>query len=125
MLNILFATCLIGLTLTRFWFIYFQIYDEKELLEGKLELLSNTNMVDFAIDVYQRLHPDNEAPPELYDKRQVVVAELRQLQAVTEPVLDIILRPEISNEIEKSRDSRQLLEFLQTRHDVCICLMCD
>jgi len=39
-----------------------QIYDESEMLKGKLDLLSNTNMVDFAMDVYQNLYPDQEVP---------------------------------------------------------------
>ena len=40
----------------------FQLYDEKEMLKGKLDLLSNTNMVDFAMDVHKTLYPDQEVP---------------------------------------------------------------
>ena len=32
------------------------IFDEHDLQKGKLELLSNTNMVDFAMDVYKSLY---------------------------------------------------------------------
>ena len=32
------------------------------MLKGKLDLLSNTNMVDFAMDVHKTLYPDQEVP---------------------------------------------------------------
>lgn len=31
-------------------------------MQGKIDLLSNTNMVDFAKEVYLKLHPDTEVP---------------------------------------------------------------
>ena len=39
-----------------------QLYDEKDMLKGKLNLLSNTNMVDFAMDVHKNLYPDQRDP---------------------------------------------------------------
>jgi hypothetical protein len=43
--------------------VYFlQIYDETELLQVKLDILSKTNMVDYAIDIRKQLYPDEEVP---------------------------------------------------------------
>jgi translation initiation factor 3 subunit E len=49
-----------------------EYYVETDLLRGKLDLLSNTSMVDFAIDVHNSLYPDKEVPATLRDKRAQV-----------------------------------------------------
>ena len=54
-----------------------EIYDESDLLKGKLELLSGTNMIDFALDVHKTLYPDQDVPKELAEKRpQVTIAHV-------------------------------------------------
>ena len=89
-----------------------EYYDETDLLRGKLDILSNTSMVDFAMDVHKSLYPDKDVPATLRDKRAQVVENFKRLQAETEPVLKIFEDPEVTRQIQQSRDSKQLLDFL-------------
>lgn len=88
------------------------IYNDNDLLKGKLDLLSNTNMVDFAMDVFKTLYPDQEVPQRMKDKRNDVVLKLKQLQTDTEPITLIFEDEATIKQMEASRDSRQLLEYL-------------
>jgi translation initiation factor 3 subunit E len=38
------------------------LYSEEELLQSKLQLLEKTNMVDFAADIYKKLHKTDDFP---------------------------------------------------------------
>lgn len=49
----------------------FQTYNENELLQAKLDILSKTNMIDYAIDIRKQLMPGEEDPDvsvKLYSK---------------------------------------------------------
>ena len=54
--------CILSMIKNDLLFFISKLYDEKEMLKGKLDLLSNTNMVDFAMDVHKTLYPDQEVP---------------------------------------------------------------
>lgn len=41
---------------------FFQTYDQSELLQAKLEILSKTNMIDYVIDIRRLLYPDEDTP---------------------------------------------------------------
>lgn len=44
----------------------FQTYDQSELLQAKLEILSKTNMIDYVIDIRKLLYPDEPVPEVCY-----------------------------------------------------------
>merc|ERR550525_1397432 len=69
-------------------------------------------MVYLAMDVHKSLYPDREVPNTLKDKRAEVVENLKKLQGETEPVMKILNEPEVIRQIQQSRDSKQLLDFL-------------
>ena len=46
----------------------------------------------------------------------MVVEQLKKMQAETEPILAMFMNPEVTRQIQSSRDSRQLLDYLTKNH---------
>lgn len=93
------------------------IYNDTDLLVSKLELLSNTNMVDYAMDVHKSLYPDKEVPETLKEKRLQVVENLKRLQNDTKPFIAIFDNAEVTKQIQNSRDPKLLVEYLVKNHN--------
>merc|ERR1719153_2143743 len=69
-------------------------------------------MVDFAMEVHKSLYPDKEVPTSLKERRVDILNNFKKLQAETEQAIKIFEKPEVTEQIKQSRDSKQLLDFL-------------
>ncbi|XP_065188592.1 eukaryotic translation initiation factor 3 subunit E-like [Sycon ciliatum] len=95
-----------------------EIYDEREMLQAKVELLSSTQMVDFAMDVYSQLHPDTNPPESMVDKRSKVVQRLKELQEATSHVVAVLADTETQHRISTIREQSQLVEMLEKEFNI-------
>lgn len=100
------------------------LYDEADMLQARIELLSRTNMVDYAIDVYQQLHPPAEgaepeetAPQTLLTKRREVVDRLHEFEQTIDPIVQLFEDPEVAKHIEQAKEDQSLFDYLVQDHD--------
>jgi translation initiation factor 3 subunit E len=92
------------------------IYPEEDLLRSKLQLLDKTNMVDFAMDIYKKLHKTEDVPQEMKAHREDVVARLKQLQAECTPILRVLDNQPLVKQLRQEK--LFTLAFLQENHGV-------
>ncbi|XP_069701620.1 eukaryotic translation initiation factor 3 subunit E [Periplaneta americana] len=90
-----------------------QIYDENDLLRVKLDILSKTNMVDYAIDIRKQLYPNEEVPEAMKQRRLNVVSQLQELNESCELIIKLLTDDESMKKMETMRDSRTLMNYLQ------------
>lgn len=88
------------------------VYNEDDLLKAKLDLLQNTKMVDFNIDVYKMCYPGAEVPQEMIQRRADVVQTLVVLKGETLALIEACQDEDVCKYIQSSRDSRQVMDFL-------------
>lgn len=66
-------------------------YKKSDVLAAKLELLSNTNMLDYALEIHAEIHgSDAEPPAELLERREQVLVVLQALQEASAPMLAVL-----------------------------------
>ncbi|CAH2102373.1 unnamed protein product [Euphydryas editha] len=94
-----------------------ETYDQSELLQAKLEILSKTNMIDYVIDIRSMLYPDEDTPEEIKMRRAVVLSQLQELQDAVEPVLKLMQRDDVMKTVETMRDPKTLINYLTTNKE--------
>jgi len=119
--------------------LFLKIYPENEILKAKLELLSKTNMVDFAKEIHKRLfhkppthavshqltfehcrlYNTEEVPEEMDKRRDVIVGQFKALQVDVAPILRFIEQNQAL--VKQLRQDKQFTaQYLQENHGVSL-----
>jgi translation initiation factor 3 subunit E len=93
-----------------------QLYSEPEILEAKIRLLSGTNMVDYAMDIYKSLHDTDDVPEDMVRHRAEVVSRLRSLEEAAAPLVTFLQNPQLVQELRP--DKQYNINMLQDRYQV-------
>ncbi|RZC47134.1 hypothetical protein C5167_040071 [Papaver somniferum] len=88
-----------------------QIHPDVQILKAKDALLSQTNMVDYAMDIYKSLHQTDDVPQEMINRRAEVVRRLKLLEDAAESIITFLQSPNMIN--EPRPDKQYVLQLLQ------------
>jgi translation initiation factor 3 subunit E len=91
------------------------VYDPKDVTAAQIDLLRGTNMVDYAIELYNNLHGKSEPSKELLARREAVLEKLPRLQHEAKPIMDIITKDENVAMLKADRASNNAYLQVLTR----------
>jgi translation initiation factor 3 subunit E len=93
-----------------------QLYADEDILKAKIELLNNTNMVDYAMDIHKSLYHTEEVPQEMVERRMEVVARLKALEEAAAPLVSFLQNPNAVGELRA--DKQYNLQMLSERYQI-------
>lgn len=93
-----------------------QLYNDEEILKAKIELLSETNMVDYAMDIHKSLYHTDQVPQEMVDRRVEVVVRLKSLEESAAPLITFLQNAALVQELRP--DKQYNIQMLSERHQI-------
>jgi translation initiation factor 3 subunit E len=92
------------------------LYPDEQILKSKIELLNNTNMVDYAMDIHKTLYRTDDVPQDMVDRRTEVVGRLKALEEAAAPIVGFLQNPSAVQELRS--DKHYNLQMLRERYQI-------
>lgn len=93
------------------------VYNQDDIMKAKLDLLSNTGMVDYAIETHGELY-GTDPPEDLVVRRDKVIMALQALEGDASPLLSVVGDEDLMAELSKSGSFN--MEYLSQNHGVTV-----
>ncbi|KAI0792731.1 eIF3 subunit 6 N terminal domain-containing protein [Abortiporus biennis] len=95
-----------------------ELFPAEQVQAAQYELAKGTNMVDYAVSLFEQLHPDEEVPAEFSNKRENAVSTNERLQQEAQAVLNVIENPDVAQALRQ--DKNQNLQYLKDHYGVTL-----
>ncbi|GJE91610.1 eukaryotic translation initiation factor 3, subunit 6 [Phanerochaete sordida] len=95
-----------------------ELFPAEQVQAAQYQLAKGTNMVDYAVSLFEQLHPDEEIPAEFQGKRENAVHTNERLQQEAQAVLNVIEIPEVAQALRQ--DKNQNLAYLKEHYGVTL-----
>ncbi|KAL7138428.1 hypothetical protein ABFS83_10G163100 [Erythranthe nasuta] len=92
------------------------LYAEEDILKAKIDLLNQTNMVDYAMDIHKSLYRSDDVPQDMVDRRAEVVGRLKALEEGAAPLMAFLQNPSAYQELRA--DKQYNLQMLNDRYQI-------
>lgn len=109
------------------------LFPAEQIKAAQLELALGTNLIDYAANLFQQLHPDQEVPAgahffhqleqnflllsvEIDTQRQTAISTHERLQQAAQAVQDVIENPDVVQALRQ--DKNQNLQYLKDNFNV-------
>ncbi|KAI0806154.1 eukaryotic translation initiation factor 3 subunit 6 [Irpex lacteus] len=95
-----------------------ELFPVEQVQAAQYELAKGTNMVDYAVSLFEQLHPNEEVPAEFAGKRESALSTNERLQQDAQDVLNVIENPEVAQALRQ--DKNQNLQYLKEHYNVTL-----
>ncbi|KDQ51240.1 hypothetical protein JAAARDRAFT_41302 [Jaapia argillacea MUCL 33604] len=94
------------------------LFPVDDVHSAQYELAQGTNMVDYAVSLFEQLHPGEQIPAEFSAKREKAVSTNERLQQEAQAVLDVIENPDVAQALRQ--DKMQNLQYLKEHYNLTL-----
>ncbi|KAG8706491.1 eukaryotic translation initiation factor 3 subunit E [Ceratobasidium sp. 394] len=95
-----------------------ELFPAEQIARAQYELVKETNMLDYAAQLFEDAYPDEPVPEMFAAKREKAVSEGERLQQEAQFVLDVIEKPEVAQALRQ--DKMQNLQYLKDNYNVTL-----
>ncbi|KZS96041.1 eukaryotic translation initiation factor 3, subunit 6 [Sistotremastrum niveocremeum HHB9708] len=94
------------------------LFPDEQVRAAQYELAKGTNMIDYAVGLFEELHPNEPIPDDFTEKRERAVSTNEKLQQEAQAVLDVIENPEVAQALRQ--DKMQNLAYLKDNYNLSL-----
>jgi len=76
------------------------LFREQDMLQAKVDLVSKTSMIDYAIELYQQLHNTDEEPADMAQARDAVMVKIEETEAASASFVEFLSDQQRVNELQ-------------------------